>query len=85
LGIAISTYSLRQFLTIRFKDIPGFTPYFGWIEDELNELELLGIKTLSQLDLIIPPDFKQRYVKVLKEKVEPNDPLTFSTIMLDIF
>lgn len=33
--------------------------------------------------LIIPPDFKQRYVKVLQEK-GPNDPLTFSAIMLDI-
>lgn len=40
LEIPISAYSLRQFLTIRFKDIPGFSPYFGWIEDELNELEL---------------------------------------------
>lgn len=33
--------------------------------------------------LIIPPDFKQRYVKVLQEK-GPNDPLIFSAIMLDI-
>ena len=84
LDIVISAYSLRQFLTIKFSDISGFSPYFGWIEVELNELELLGLKTLSQLDMIIRPDFKQRYVKVLKEKLEPNDPLTFSAIILDI-
>jgi putative GTP pyrophosphokinase len=84
LNIEVSAYSLRQFFTIKFNDIPRFSPYFGWIEHELNELESLGIKTLSQLDMIIPTDFKQRYVKVLKDKLGPNNPLTFSAILLDI-
>ena len=34
--------------------------------------------------MIIPPDFKKRYMEVLEKKLGPYDPLTFSAIMLDI-
>jgi hypothetical protein len=40
--------------------------------------------TLSQLNKIIQPDFKQRYVKVLKDKLGLNEQINFSAILLDI-
>jgi putative GTP pyrophosphokinase len=84
LEIEISPYALRQFLKIKFGDVPCFTPYFGLVDDDLSELRSFGIATLSQLNKIIRPDFKQRYVKVLKNKLDLNEQINFPAILLDI-
>jgi putative GTP pyrophosphokinase len=84
LEIEISPYALRQFFTIKFGDVPFFTPYFGLVDDDMSELKSFGIATLSQLNKIIRPDFKQRYVKVLKDKLGLNDQINFSALLLDI-
>jgi ppGpp synthetase/RelA/SpoT-type nucleotidyltranferase len=38
LNIKISPLSLRDFLTINFKDVPGFKPYFVSVDRMLDEL-----------------------------------------------
>lgn len=83
LDIEISTYSLREFLNMKFSDIPGFAPYFVHTNHK-SILESFGITSLEQLNNIIRQDFKECYKKVLDKTRKKNDPITFSAILLDI-
>jgi putative GTP pyrophosphokinase len=47
MNIKISAYILRKYLTKRFRDIPGFIPLFLDIDNDLDELNSLGIKTIG--------------------------------------
>lgn len=77
--LEITPYSLRLYLQ-DFHDIPGITPYFAVSENVLHELHAMGLTTISQLDNIIPKDFKKRYVKISKR----TDQVTYSSILRDI-
>lgn len=70
IDIEINSTSLRQYLLSRFKKhiAAGLSPE---IEDEpeiIEELEDYGIKTLSDFDKIIPKDFDEVELQVLKEE-----------------
>lgn len=63
LEISINSTSLKQFLSQKFSDIPesaiSQTLHDG--KQIIEELETFGIKTLKELDKIIPTDLKQKY------------------------
>lgn len=67
LNIPIDSTSLLQYMLDKFGAIYGISPQFGIFEDtsaeSVNNLNLLGIKTLAQLDEIVPPGLKQAYAK----------------------
>jgi len=52
LDIPISPLSLREFLTLNFRDVPGFRPYFISVDrilDELNSMQIMKISELNQM------------------------------------
>lgn len=59
--IPINSISLRGYLVNKFKKIPQVKPIFGpddnLIEDLLEEMRKMGLKTLDDFEKIIPPDF----------------------------
>jgi ppGpp synthetase/RelA/SpoT-type nucleotidyltranferase len=77
--LVISPHSLRLYLQ-EFHDTPGITPYFAVSDNVLDELRAMGINKISQLDNIIPKDFKQRYMKISKR----TDLGTYTSIIRDI-
>jgi putative GTP pyrophosphokinase len=78
-GLEISPRSLRLYLE-DFQDVPGFTPYFGVTDQVLDEINSMGITQISQLNQMIPHDFKKKYIKVSK----PKDTVTHTAILRDI-
>jgi hypothetical protein len=78
--ISISPLSLRKFLTINYRDVPGFKAYFQRVNDILDELASMDIRTLADLNMIIPQNFKERITKVSKLK----DTVTLTAIIRDI-
>jgi putative GTP pyrophosphokinase len=77
--IVISPFSLRKFLTFNFRDIPGFREYFMGFS-VLDELDSMEIRTVAELNAIIPEGFKKKY----KEVSKPKDFVTFTAIIRDI-
>lgn len=77
--LEISPRSLRLYLE-DFQDVPGFTPYFGVTDQVLDEINSMGVTRISQLNQMIPHDFKKRYIKVSK----PKDTVTHTAILRDI-
>jgi putative GTP pyrophosphokinase len=69
LDIPISPYSLRKFLTFNFRDIPGFREYFIAVDDVLDEMASMEIKTIAQLNAIIPEGFKENIGKYQSQKI----------------
>ena len=69
-GIPINSYSLRLYLIEKFGDIPAFKSQYGllWAKETFDELECLDIKTLQDLDKIIPAEFKEKYVNIQPPK-----------------
>ena len=80
LDIPVSPLSLREFLTFNFSDIPGFRPYFVSVDNVLDELSSMGIKTIYDLNHILPKGFKRKYKSVSRSK----DLVTFSAIIRDV-
>jgi putative GTP pyrophosphokinase len=72
LNLEISPLSLRRFLILHFNDIPDFREQFlAPIDDLLDELSSMGIKTIADLSDIIKPDikhFRYKYAEVSKAK-----------------
>lgn len=70
LDILINSTSLRQYLTDKFGDTPIIKPIFGSRDDIskilISELENMGIKTLKQLDEIIPSKIKKFSIEYKK-------------------
>lgn len=70
LEIKINTTALREFLNNRFEQAinAGLKPIFGPDDDDakeiINELNDFGIKTLSELDKIIPEDLEKKYIEL---------------------
>ena len=60
-NVPISAYALREYLTKKFKDIQGFTPVFLDIDEVLDELNSMGIKTIGEFHNIIPFVFGNYY------------------------
>ncbi len=77
--LVISPHSLRLYLN-DCHDIPGITPYFAVTDNVLDELSAMGISKISQLDNIVPKDFKQRCIKISKR----TDHVTYTSILRDI-
>lgn len=75
--IPISPLSLRKFLTLNFRAVPGFKAYFIAVDDVLDELASSGIRTLADFNAIIPQNFKEKFAKASK----PKDIVTFTTII----
>lgn len=84
LNLEISLLSLRHFLTLHFKGIPGFIELFRDPKEKLlDELSYMGIKTIADLNEIIKPDikqFKSKYAEASKAK----DYVSFSALLRDI-
>lgn len=84
LNLEISAHHLRHYLKLHFSDIPGFTEQFmAPIRELLDELDSMGVKTISDLDEIVKPDvnrFKIKYAEVSK----PKDTVSFSSLIRDI-
>ena len=83
-NLEISLLSLRYFLTLNFKDIPGFIELFRDPKEKLlDELSSMGIETIADLNEIIKPDikqFKSKYAEASKAK----DYVSFSALLRDI-
>jgi ppGpp synthetase/RelA/SpoT-type nucleotidyltranferase len=64
LDVIIDSPYLRRYLLKKFGDLPGFKPQYGSVDDSfvIDQLFAMGINTLEDLEKIIPPNFKQRYV-----------------------
>jgi ppGpp synthetase/RelA/SpoT-type nucleotidyltranferase len=84
LNVEVSPLSLRVFLTLHFSDIPGFIELFQDPRDQLlDELDSMGINTITDLNEIIKPDinqFKSKYAEASKAK----DYVSFSALIRDI-
>lgn len=84
LNLEISAHHLRHYLKLHFSDVPGFTEQFmSPIRELSDELDSMGIKTISDLHEIIKPDisqFKNKYAEVSK----PKDIVSFSSLIRDI-
>jgi len=80
MDIRIHAYTLREYLTKRFSDIPGFIPLFFVIEEDLDELNSMGIRTIGEFDKIIPKNFKRKCKSVSR----PSDHVTFSIIIREV-
>jgi putative GTP pyrophosphokinase len=78
--IPISLLSLRKFLTMNFWDVPGFKAWFQRRDEILDELASMDIRTLAELNMIMPRNFKERLSKVSRAK----DFVTFTAILRDI-
>lgn len=71
LDIEINTTALREFLNSRFKDAvnAGLKPLFGFSNQGavgiVDELRGFGIRTLRDLDEIIPADFEKKTIEGL--------------------
>ena len=78
----IFSSDLSRFLNQRFRGLLGFEPSFGEDggEDVIEELNSIGIKTISDLRRIIPRNLKQVYRQISKE----DDHLTYSLIVREI-
>jgi hypothetical protein len=59
---------------MNYWDVPGFKAYFQRVNDILDELASMDIRTLANLNMIIPQNFKERISKVSKSK----DTVTFT-------
>lgn len=70
LKIPINSTSLRQFLTERF-GMPGIVPYVS--RTVVKELHVMGIKTLLDLDKIIPHSFEFAYSEYSRKWVPDSD------------
>ena len=70
LDIPIDSSSLRRYLFNKFGDIPDFKPQYGFLRERrvIDQLGAMGIKTLADLEKIIPYNFKERYLKLPKSK-----------------
>jgi putative GTP pyrophosphokinase len=85
LNIQINYPSLRNYLIKRFGDIPYIkAQFFGLpgINAILSELNSMGIKSLADLDKIIPNNFKEVYSKAALRGSETD--ITFPSIIRDI-
>jgi putative GTP pyrophosphokinase len=84
LDLEINAHHLRHYLKLHFNNVPGFVEQFmAPINDLLDELDSMGIKTISDLHEIIKPDinqFKNKYAEVSK----PKDTVSFSSLIRDI-
>jgi putative GTP pyrophosphokinase len=81
LDIPISPLSLREFLTFHFGNIPAFRPHFISVDKVLEELNSLQIRTISELNQMIP----SRYKEACKSVARPEeDRLTFSLIIIEV-
>jgi putative GTP pyrophosphokinase len=81
LNIPISPLSLREFLTINFREVPGFRPYFVSIDKVLDELNSLQIRTISELNKMIPNKYKEACKRVARTE---EDRLTFSLLIREV-
>lgn len=79
--IPISPLSLREFLTFKFGDIQGFRPHFISVDKVLDELNSLKIRTISELNEIIPSNYKEVCKKVARPE---EDRFSFSLIIREI-
>jgi putative GTP pyrophosphokinase len=79
--IHISPISVREFLIWKFDDVPGLKRVFVKPEQIMNDLTSMQIKTLSDLNNIIPKNLKEIYMK----ETEPEyDFLSFSLMIAEI-
>jgi putative GTP pyrophosphokinase len=81
LDIPVSPISLHEFLTWKFGDVPGFRPYFAKVDRTMEELKSMRIRTISDIDNIMPKNLKEIYNKVASPT---HDYLTFSLIIGEI-
>jgi len=86
LNIPIDSTSLRQYLNEKFKDLyifnklePNFGPKDNLSATNIRELNKMGIKTLKELDNIIPKDFVNNLLIY-----NPIEPLNFCGLIRDI-
>jgi putative GTP pyrophosphokinase len=81
LNIPINPLSLREFLTLNFRDLPSFRPYFVSVNRVLDELKSLQILTISELNEIIPSKYKEACKSVARPE---EDRLTLSLITREV-
>ncbi|MDY9925536.1 hypothetical protein [Methanosarcina sp.] len=67
IDIPIDSISLRQYLTYKFGYLDKVEASFGVTKDLsgdlINELKVMGIKTLKDLEAIIPSDYIDKYIE----------------------
>lgn len=77
IDIPINSISLRQYLTDKFGSINKLRPNFGEDKDYseilINELNDMGIKTLKDLEAIIPSDYVEKYNESINEIDSDNN------------
>jgi hypothetical protein len=77
IDIPINSISLRQYLTDKFGNISKLKPNFGEDKDYsdilINELNDMGIKTLKDLEAIIPSDYVDKYNESIDEIDSSNN------------
>jgi len=78
--VPVSALSLRKFLTMNFWDVPGFKAYFNVVDDVLDELASMDIRTLADLNRIMPQNFREKLTRVSK----PKDFVTFTDIIRNV-
>lgn len=79
LDIEVTTASLTEYLSNRFSRLTKSIPEGGRMGKTIvEELELFGIRTLDQLDTIIPEDFENRYLALIPA------PMSFLGVVRDI-
>jgi hypothetical protein len=54
---------------LNFWDVPGFKAYFNVVDDILDELASMDIRSLADLNRIMPQNFKEKLAKVSKPKI----------------
>lgn len=77
----INQFSLREFLVLKFGDVPGLRPYFVKPERIMKELNSMEILKISDLNNIIPKNLKEIYDRVALPRF---DYLTFTLIITEI-
>lgn len=87
LNFKINSTSLKQYLETKFKSIENtFTIQYNITETLIEELEKYGIKTLEELDKIIPDDLIDQLIKnkeLLGNTLRGNGILRFIMIIND--
>jgi putative GTP pyrophosphokinase len=84
IDIPIDSISLRQYLTDKFEHLDKLEPNFGVADSSrilIEELNGMGIKTLKDLDDIIPSDFIEKHNKIA---IDPDYDNNFLGIVRDI-
>jgi putative GTP pyrophosphokinase len=82
LNVPINSTSLRQYLSEKIKSM-AIDPNFGEVDVSavvIKELEILGVRTLGELDKLISPEFLEKELALSKEGYETN----YARIMRDV-